>query len=141
MVRPYSTFDDPANPTSMDRLLEALGASTVRYPLKTKCCGGSLTGTLPEVGLRLAHILLKEALVRGADVVATVCPLCVFNLDSYHPQITARFGPVPIPTVYFTQLMGLAFGLPATQLGLQRSLVPMKPATLAALAAGPAPGS
>ncbi len=127
IVRPYSTFDDQNNPTSMDRLLEALGASVVRYPLKTKCCGGSLTGTLPEVGLRLAHILLKEALRRGADVIATVCPLCVFNLDSYHRQIAARFGPVPIPTVYFTQLMGLAFGLPAKQLGLQRSLMPMKP--------------
>ncbi len=140
IVRPYSTFDDQANPTTMDRLLEALGATVVRYPLKTKCCGGSLTGTLPEVGLRLAQILLKEALVRGADVIATVCPLCLFNLDSYHPQIAARFGPVPRPTVYFTQLMGLAFGLPARQLGLQRALVPMKPLNLSTPAARPAPG-
>ncbi len=140
IVRPYATFDDQANPTTMDRLLEALGATVVRYPLKTKCCGGSLAGTLPEVGLRLAHVLLREALARGADVIATVCPLCVFNLDSYHPQIAARFGPARIPTVYFTQLTGLAFGLPARQLGLQRALLPMKLSALPALAAAPAAG-
>jgi heterodisulfide reductase subunit B2 len=127
IVRPYSTFDDQANPTTMDRLLEALGATVVRYPLKTKCCGGSLTGTLPEAGERLCYILLKEAMKRGADVIATVCPLCQFNLDGYHDAIARKFEPVRIPTVYFSQLMGLAFGLPARELGLHRSMVPMKP--------------
>lgn len=127
IVRPYATFDDQANPTSMDRLLEALGATVVKWPLKTKCCGGSLTGTLPEAGLRLSYILLKEAIKRGADVIATVCPLCQFNLDAYHPKIAARWEPVPIPTVYFSQLMGLAFGLPADQVVLNRGMVPMKP--------------
>jgi heterodisulfide reductase subunit B len=103
--------------------LEALGAEVVRYPLKTKCCGGSLTGTVPVAGLRLVYILLKEALKRGADVIATVCPLCQFNLDAYHPQVTAAYERVDIPTVYFTQLMGLAFGLDERELGLHRSVV------------------
>ena len=127
IVRPYATFDDQYNPTTMDRLLEALGATVVRYPLKTRCCGGSLTGTLPEPGLLCSYILLKEAIKRGADVIATVCPLCQFNLDSYHDKIAAKWQPAKIPVVYFSQLMGLAFGLPANQLGLQRSMVPMKP--------------
>lgn len=126
IVRPYATFDDQANPTTMDRLLEALGATVVHWPLKTKCCGGSLTGTLPEAGLRLSYILLKEALKRGADVIATVCPLCQFNLDAYHAKIAARWEPVRIPTVYFSQLMGLAFGLPADQTVLHRSMVPLR---------------
>ena len=125
IVRPYATFDDQANPTTMDRLFEALGATVVRFPLKTKCCGGSLTGTLPEAGLRLAYIILKEAKKRGANVIATVCPLCQFNLDGYHDQIESRWEPVRIPTVYFSQLMGLAFGLPANALGLQRGFVPL----------------
>jgi heterodisulfide reductase subunit B len=111
----------------MDRLLATLGAEVVPYPLKTKCCGGSLTGTVPEAGLRLTYILLKEAVRRGADVIATVCPLCQFNLDAYHDQIDRRWGPTRIATVYFTQLMGLAFGLSPKQLGLQRNFVPMKP--------------
>lgn len=136
IVRPYATFDDQHNPTTMDRLVETLGATVVRWPLKTKCCGGSLTGTLPEAGLRLSYILLKEALKRGADVIATVCPLCQFNLDAYHDKIAARWEPVRIPTVYFSQLMGLAFGLPADQVVLNRGFIPLK--SLAAPAPTPA---
>jgi heterodisulfide reductase subunit B len=127
VVRPYSTFDDAWNPTTMDRLLAVLGAEVVPFPLKTKCCGGSLTGTVPEAGLRLTYILLKEAVRRGADVIATICPLCQFNLDGYHDQIDRRWGPTRIATVYFTQLMGLAFGLSPKELGLNRNFVPMKP--------------
>jgi heterodisulfide reductase subunit B len=127
VVRPYATFDDAWNPVTMDRLLATLGAEVVHYPLKTKCCGGSLTGTVPEAGLRLTYILLKEAVRRGADVIATVCPLCQFNLDAYHDQIARRWEPARISTVYFTQLMGLAFGMSPEQLGLKRNFIQMKP--------------
>lgn len=127
VVRPYATFDDAWNPTTMGRLLATLGAEVVDYPLKTKCCGGSLTGTVPEAGLRMTYILLKEAVRRGADVITTICPLCQFNLDGYHDQIDRRWEPTRIATVYFTQLMGLAFGLSEKELGLQRNFIPMKP--------------
>ena len=126
LVRPYATFDDQYNPVTMDRLVEALGATVVRYPLKTKCCGGSLTGTVPEAGIRMVYILLNEARKRGADCLATVCPLCQFNLDAYHAQVRSEYGDVIVPTVYFTQLMGLAFGLPEKQLGLHRAAVPLR---------------
>jgi heterodisulfide reductase subunit B2 len=124
IVRPYAPFDDAHNPVTMDHLFEALGATVVRYPLKTKCCGGSLTGTVPEAGIRLVYILLEEARKRGADCLATVCPLCQFNLDGYHAEVKAAYGSNPLPTVYFTQLMGLAFGLPEGQLGLNRAAIP-----------------
>lgn len=126
VVRPYSTFDDAWNPTTMDRLLATLGAEVVPYPLKTKCCGGSLTGTVPEAGLRMCYILLKEAVRRGADVIATICPLCQFNMDAYHAQIERRWGPARIAVVYFTQLMGLAFGFSPREIGLHRNFIPMK---------------
>ncbi len=127
LVRPYSTFDDAWNPTSMDRLMTTLGAEVVHYPLKTKCCGASLTGTVPEAGLRLTYILLLEAVRRKADVISTVCPLCQFNLDAYHGQIERRWGKVRVATVYFTQLMGLAFGMSPRELGLNRNFIPMAP--------------
>jgi heterodisulfide reductase subunit B len=143
IVRPYSTFDDQYNPTTMDRLLEAIGCTIVTYPLKTRCCGGSLTGTLPEPGVLCSYILLKEAVKRGANVVATVCPLCQFNLDCYRDKMAAKWGdetiPDPnnpearipvgphlnLPVVYFTQLMGLAFGMSEKELGLHRGFAPM----------------
>jgi heterodisulfide reductase subunit B len=143
IVRPYSTFDDQYNPTTMDRLLEAIGCTIVPYPLKTRCCGGSLTGTLPEPGVLCSYILLKEAVKRGAQVIATVCPLCQFNLDCYRDKMAAKWGDetiadpnnpearIPVgphlnlPVVYFTQLMGLAFGMSEKELGLHRGFAPM----------------
>ncbi len=127
IVRPYSTFDDQNFPTSMDRLFEALGATVVEYPLKTRCCGGSLTGTIPEVGQRVAYLLLREAKKRGADLLATCCPLCQFNLDSYQDEMSLRYESVSVPVVYFTQLVGLALGLSPGELGLNRNIVPAAP--------------
>jgi len=126
IVRPYSTFDDQRNPISMDRLLEACGAKVIYYPLKTRCCGGSQKGTLPDVGLDLIRYLLAEAKKEGAEVISTVCPLCQFNLEVFQEE--AGFGEEKsVPVLYFTQLLALAFGVPGREIGLQRALVPVEP--------------
>jgi len=125
IVRPYADFDDQENPQSMNILVRALGAETVDWPLKTRCCGGSLSGTIQDVGQRLSYILLREAIRRGADVIATACPLCQFNLECYQKEMSRRYDkPVHIPVLYFTQLMGVALGLSERQLALQRLFVP-----------------
>lgn len=127
IVRPYAAFDDQVNPMTMDHLLRALGAETVAWPLKTRCCGGALMGTLPEVGVPLSYILLKEAQKRGADVVATACPLCQFNLECYQDKMSQQFkDKIELPVAYFTQLLGLALGITERQLGLHRLLVPLQ---------------
>jgi heterodisulfide reductase subunit B len=129
IVRPYSTFDDAFNPVTMDRLVQALGAEVVPFNLKTRCCGGSLTGTLPSVGTHLAHMILLEARKQGADLVTTVCPLCQFNLDGYQGtiEVEGRREELAVPVTYFTQLMGLAFGLTADETVFYRGLVPAEP--------------
>jgi heterodisulfide reductase subunit B len=128
IVRPYADFDSQENPVVMDKLLGLLGAEVVAWPLKTRCCGGSLTGTIEEVGLRLSYILLKEALRRGCDVIATACPLCQFNLECYQKQMKSRFNDdIGVTVVYFTQLMGVAFDLSWRTLGLHRLLTPAGP--------------
>lgn len=129
IVRPFATFDDRHNPVTMDRLLAVTGADVVDYPLKTRCCGGSLTGTMPDVGVALVHTLLQEASKREADVIATVCPLCQFNLDGYQDKVKRMYEreAVKMPVVYFTQLLGLALGIPAKELDLQRGIVPAAP--------------
>jgi heterodisulfide reductase subunit B len=126
IVRPYATFDSQLNPVTMDNLLKAVGAEVVNYPFKTRCCGGSQTGTIPEAGLHLVYMLLNEAQQQGADMVATICPLCQFNLEIYQDRIAKKYGLDPIPVVYITQILGLALGLPAKRLGLQRSIVPVE---------------
>jgi len=112
----------------LDGLMETAGATAIDYVAKTRCCGGSLTGTIEEVGLRLNYILLKEAKRKGADCVVTICPLCQFNLEITQGKIVKRYGDdVRLPVLYFSQLLGLAMGLDRADLGFARSLVPLKP--------------
>jgi len=126
VVRPFATFDDQYIPTSMDQLMECVGATPVDWPLKTRCCGSSLTGTIQEAGLRLSYIILKEARDRGADAVATCCPLCQFNLECYQRRMRRAFDDdIDIPVAYFPQFMGKAMGLEDHRLGLQRLFVPL----------------
>jgi len=133
IVRPYAEFDDQNDPTSMDRLMTAAGARAVDWPLKTRCCGGSLTGTIPEVGLRLSQVLLLEARKRGADVVATACPLCQFNLECYQGKMNRTFDRrVGIPSAFFTQILGAALGVSPRELGLTRLFTPVEPILAAA---------
>lgn len=128
IVRPYPDFDDPRYPMSLDNIMNALGAEVVDHPFKTRCCGGSLTGTIEDVGLRLNYILLYEAQVRGANCVTTVCPLCQFNLECYQSKINKQYkSSFSIPVLYFSQIMGIAFGLPREKLGLNRSIISLKP--------------
>jgi len=128
VVRPYGTFDDPLRPQTLDHLMAALGATVVEYPLKAHCCGGSLMGTMEEIGVRLNFLLLKEAKARTANVLATVCPLCQYNLEAYQDKMRRTFHEdVRLPIVYFTQLLGLAFGLQPKALGLQRNFVVSEP--------------
>lgn len=122
-VRPYSEADRPHNPMRMDELLRAVGADTVDFPLKTKCCGGSLIGTIHQVGIRLIYIILKEALRKGAQAIATICPLCQFNLDVYQAEINKQTGEhFDLPVLYFTQILGWSLGGEQDALGLRRAI-------------------
>ncbi len=126
--RPFPMFDHPCFPQAIDILVETLGAEAVEYPLKTRCCGGSLTGTIREVGYRLVYLLLKEAKKRGASAIVTVCPLCQFNLEAYQKEISKKYGEeFNMPILYFTQLLGLALGIHEKKLGLNRLLVSPEP--------------
>ncbi|MDH7511444.1 MAG: CoB--CoM heterodisulfide reductase iron-sulfur subunit B family protein [Clostridiales bacterium] len=128
LVRPFTDFDDPDYPVSLDRLMAAIGAEPVDFSGKTRCCGGSLTGTIEEVGLRLNYILLKEAKRKGADVISTICPLCQFNLEILQDKMVKKYKDnITMPILYFSQLIGLAMGLPKEDMGFSRSIIDLKP--------------
>lgn len=131
-------FDNEENPVSMDRLMAACGAEIVEFPLKTECCGASLAVPRRAAVTSLSGRILDLARERGAEAVVVACPLCQLNLDLRRPQIEAAnqtlYG---LPVFYFTQLLGLALGLPADSLGLDRLCVPPGPALARAAANGP----
>jgi len=126
IVRPDKTFDDRENPVLLDRLFRACGGDVVYFPMKLRCCGGMLMTTFEETALKLNKELLECALDNGADVMVTTCPLCHFNLEAYQGKINNFYKTnFTLPIMYFTQLLGIALGLPAKSLGLDSSFVPL----------------
>jgi heterodisulfide reductase subunit B2 len=113
--------EDYEYPMNMDHLMEALGAEAVDWSYKTDCCGGSLSLSTLDIALDLSHQILENAIDVGADVIVTACPLCHANLDLRQEQINQEFGgEFDIPIVYFTQLMGVAYGIDAKTLGIDK---------------------
>jgi heterodisulfide reductase subunit B len=104
----------------MEDLLEAAGADPVDWPYKTECCGASLSMTNAAVVERLSYKLLSMAREAGAQCIAVACPLCQVNLDLRQADAQKRHGELPdTPVLYVTQLLGLAMGLSAKELGIE----------------------
>jgi heterodisulfide reductase subunit B len=94
-----------------------------------------LMTTFPQVCLQLVKDLLECATESGAHCIATTCPMCQMNVEAYQRQINQSFRTsYQIPVLCFTQLLGLALGCSAQELGIGRNLIPLKE-PLAALAA------
>ena len=127
LSRPFDDLDDPEYPEIMERLFDWLGAEIVDFPMSAKCCGGLAMTTRPETGQVLTGKILKVAKERGADCVATACPLCQINLEAYQSKVGAAVGAdCDIPVLYFTQLMGSALGLGSNELALKDCLTPVE---------------
>lgn len=121
---PGHTHDDPEQPTSLDELLKALGCEVVDFPLKTHCCGGHMTQISAQTAYSLLYRLLRSAQEYRADVIVVACPMCQLNLDAYQGAVNKEYGTdFQLPVLYFTQVMGVAFGLPIEELGLRRGFV------------------
>ena len=110
-------------------MLQALGAEVIDFPLKTHCCGGHMTQIGPDTAFELIRRLVSSADNYEADIMATLCPMCQMNLDAYQNETNQHFGTnFQMPIVFFTQLMGLAFGLEPKELGFGLELVSAKKA-------------
>jgi heterodisulfide reductase subunit B len=126
LTRPPDTmqFDDCEYPMSMDRCLRDAGIETLDWARKTDCCGGALVLSETDVALKLTRDVLEEAKATGANALAVACPLCQATLDMRQAEIEREYeASYGLPVFYFTQLMGLAFGIPAEQLGIDRLFV------------------
>ncbi len=123
LVRPSGVvqLDDPEHPTVLDGLLAALGAEPVEWGEATECCGAGLAMSRGEVVTALVGRLLDRAVEAGAQAVVTACPLCQLNLE------TRQGRRRPVPALYFTELVGLALGLPDAPRWLRRHVVAPAP--------------
>ncbi len=117
--------EQPENPIELDEIVRALGAEVRDWSYKTTCCGATHSLTRPDIVLKLSGSLIEHARQAGADLIVVACPLCHTNLDARQFQMTtqAETPPAPMPVLYFTQLMALAFGLPQKAAALQKNMV------------------
>jgi heterodisulfide reductase subunit B len=113
LTRPETLgFDDTENPVSIDKLIEAMGAESVDYPYKLECCGSYETVTAPAEVAERTYRIVSSAAAAGAQAILTSCPLCFYNLDSRQELAKKSHGDLkPLPVLYLTQPLALAFGL------------------------------
>lgn len=123
LVRPpeITGWDSPEHPMRMDRLVEAVGAEPVDWSYKVDCCGASLALSRSDIVVTLSTRLAEAAREAGADAIACACGLCHINLD------TRQDLAEKVPVLYFTELLGLAFGLPGVETWLDRHTVDPRP--------------
>jgi len=113
-------FDDPERPHILEDLIEALGAESVEYRDKLKCCGGLLRGISDDLALDLARDKLVNTSKAGAECIATLCPFCFVALDIGQIQVKSKFNEVyDMPILHYSELLALALGVDPNELALR----------------------
>ena len=126
LLRPAQemNFDDPEDPRIMEDFIVHLGGRVAAFPYRTECCGSFLELSSPAAARRLSHTILASARKNGADAVVLSCPMCFYNLETKQKELIREFpGFQPIPVFFFTQLLALALGRDAAELGFEEHFV------------------
>jgi len=138
-VRPLGDVDNTEYPMKMDELFTWLGAEVVHYPVKAHCCGGHMTQISEPQAFELIRRLLQSAVDYEADLILCMCPMCQLNLDAYQSRVNGHFKThFKVPIIFFTQLLGIAFGLEPGKLGFGKEIIAARPVIEAKLAQGAA---
>ena len=119
--------DDSENPQKIEEILKAIGAEPISYPQKLDCCGAPLLANLPESALTKTGQKLQAIQEQGIQGMVDVCPWCHKMFDSRQTKAGETVAAkLDVPVLYLTQLLGIAFGLPAEKLGLELNLSPIE---------------
>jgi heterodisulfide reductase subunit B len=128
VVRPIKGLDNTEYPMMMDNLFQWLGAEVVDYPVKAHCCGGHMTQISEPQAFELIRRLIQNAVEYNADMILCMCPMCQLNLDGYQGRVNNFFNTnFRMPIIYFTQMVGMAFGIEPGKLGFGKELVSASP--------------
>ena len=121
LVRPpkVTEFGEHENPVMMDEIVETMGAEPLDWSGKIDCCGGSLALTRTDIVYKLIDDLIVAARRAGANCIVAACPLCQANLDTR--QKGGKDNPLPV--LYFTELLGISFGLSGINKWLKKHVI------------------
>jgi succinate dehydrogenase / fumarate reductase cytochrome b subunit len=117
-------LENPDDPDELEKLIETLGATPVRYDERLKCCGFPIAMVNKKNSMQLGGNAIVSAKEAGADAMVTPCPLCHLNLDAYQPDIESRVGrKLGMPILHIPQLVAMALGVPKDALLLKTHIV------------------
>lgn len=120
----YDGFDDAENPQSLDRLIEATGARVVRYEDEGQCCGGGILGFDEEAALLVTKQKLDHIVVTGADAMVLICPFCAIMYEANQRRVENLYETsYKLPVLYYPQILGLAMGFSAEEMGFKLNRV------------------
>jgi heterodisulfide reductase subunit B len=119
-------FDDPVAPSIFDELVEATGAESISWPMRLECCGAPLWGINDKLSMDLTLRKLTDGKKSGADYVCAACPYCHIQFDQVQKMILSqRDVNHPLPSILYTQLLGLSMGIDRKALGLEMNKIPI----------------
>ena len=120
----HDDFDDPEDPRSLDEMIEALGIESVNYEGRDQCCGGGILAADEKTALAMPHLKLERAVAAGADALVVVCPFCDIMYEFQQRRIEKIYETqYRLPVLFYPQLLGLAMGLSADEVGLRLNRV------------------
>ena len=120
----YDGFDDPENPQSLDRLIEATGAQVVRYEDEGQCCGGGILGFDEQTALLMTKQKLDHVTEAEADAMVLICPFCAIMYEANQRRIERHYEvSYRLPVLYYPQILGLAMGFSLEDMGLKLNRV------------------
>ena len=130
IIRPTGAlgFDEhPEREDSLERVIETLGAESVEYAGKTRCCGFPILTINERNSVSMVANHTIEAKDLGADAMVTPCPLCHLNLDGFQPKAASmRKTSINLPILHLPQVLGLAMGMDAKSMGLNKHIISAK---------------
>jgi len=130
MLRPSSAirFDDPVRPVKFDALIEALAATAVDYPSLMLCCGSGLAfAGEQDDSFAVMRKKLQELRELATDALTLTCPACFMQFDQRQALLVRRGEKPGLPVFMYTQLLGLALGFSAGDMGLAAHRVDTAP--------------
>jgi heterodisulfide reductase subunit B len=128
--------DDPDDPSVMEHLVRAIGASPVRHRNWYLCCGKACQNV--DIPANMMHDLLRTVNDEHADLLCMICPTCFGQFDYGQMKVSKQFGEdFHTPPVYYFQLLAFAQGVPYDKLGFERHR--FKPECLTRLETSPSP--
>jgi heterodisulfide reductase subunit B len=119
-------FDNPIAPSLFDQLVEATGAESIEWQMKLECCGAPLWGINDRLSMDLTLKKLTDGKKSGADYVCAACPYCHIQFDKVQKMILSqRNVNHPLPSILYTQLLGLSMGIDRKAIGLEMNEIPV----------------